>query len=76
MKTITLHVDERVFDKFQWLLSHFKNDEIRLVGEADRKNLSEDEVDEHISAQELSALKEVSARYKSGDTSEFEEYIL
>jgi len=31
MQTITLQVHENVYDKFQWLLSHFGKDEIDIV---------------------------------------------
>lgn len=31
MQTITLEVQEGVSEKFMWLLSHFKNDEIAVI---------------------------------------------
>jgi hypothetical protein len=31
MQTITLEVQESVSEKFMWLLSHFKNDEVSII---------------------------------------------
>lgn len=51
MQTITLEVQESVSEKFMWLLSHFKNDEIAIINNErleflERLRISEKEVNE------------------------------
>lgn len=36
MKTLTLAIDDRVRDKFLWLLGHFSRDEIRILDQSDQ----------------------------------------
>jgi len=33
MQTVTLNIDDSIFDKFRWLVSHFSNHEISIVNE-------------------------------------------
>lgn len=51
MQTITLEVQESVSEKFMWLLSHFKNDEISVIDHnrlkfLERLRTSENEIKE------------------------------
>jgi len=51
MQTITLEVQESVSEKFMWLLSHFKNDEVSIVDNKrleflERLRISEKEIGE------------------------------
>lgn len=53
MQTITLEVQESVSEKFMWLLSHFKNDEVSIIDNQrleflERLRTSEKEVSEGI----------------------------
>lgn len=41
MKTLTLAIDDRVKDRFLWLLGHFSRDEIRILDQSDQ--VSDDE---------------------------------
>lgn len=41
MKTVTLRIDDKVSDKFLWLLEHFSKDEIKILDQHDY--LSDDE---------------------------------
>lgn len=36
LKTLTLAIDDRVKDKFIWLLEHFSRDEIRILDQSDQ----------------------------------------
>ncbi len=36
MKTLTLAIDDRVTDRFLWLLGHFSRDEIRILDQSDQ----------------------------------------
>lgn len=75
MKTITLKVDENIFDKFQWLLKHFSKDEIVIVNEIDTSKLSSNDFD-YISSKKLEELKKISNDYKQGKRDDFEEYAI
>lgn len=51
MQTITLEVHENVSEKFMWLLSHFKNDEVSIIDNKrleflERLGVSEKEINE------------------------------
>jgi len=51
MQTVTLEVQERVSEKFMWLLSHFKKDEISVISNErleflKRMRTSENEINE------------------------------
>ncbi len=51
MQTITLEVQESISEKFLWLLSHFKNDEVCVVNHSrieflERLRASENEIKE------------------------------
>jgi hypothetical protein len=35
MKTVTLKIDNRIYDKFYWLLSHFSKSEIQILKQSD-----------------------------------------
>ena len=35
MKTITLKIDNSIYDKFCWLLSHFSKSEIQILEQSD-----------------------------------------
>ena len=52
MQTVTLKVDDSVFDKFQWLISHFSKNEIDIVNEIDATKLSLKDFD-YISDEEM-----------------------
>ena len=41
MRTITLQIDDRIFKKFLWLLSHFSRDEVRILDQSEY--ISDDE---------------------------------
>jgi hypothetical protein len=41
MKTLTLAIDDRVKDKFLWLLQHFSRDEIRILEQSE--HMSDDD---------------------------------
>lgn len=41
MRTITLKIDDRIIEKFLWLLSHFSRDEVQILDQADY--ISDDE---------------------------------
>lgn len=73
METITLKINESVFDKFQWLLSHFSKNEIDIVNEIDTAKLSIKDFD-YVSNETLSALKMASNDFKNGKRDDFAEY--
>ncbi len=73
MQTLTLKVNDSVFDKFKWLLSHFSKNEIEIVNEIDASKLSTDDFD-YISEEELETFKKSASAYKNGKTDDFEEY--
>ena len=75
MQTITLQVNEGIFDKFQWLMSHFSKDEVSIVNEIDISKLPEHNFD-YISDEKLNELDEISQNYKSGERDDFEEYVI
>lgn len=35
MRTITLQIDDRILEKFLWLLSHFSRDEVQILNQPD-----------------------------------------
>jgi hypothetical protein len=35
MKTVTLKIDNSIYDKFCWLLSHFSKNEIQILEQSD-----------------------------------------
>ncbi|MEB3272682.1 MAG: hypothetical protein VKJ85_02780 [Prochlorothrix sp.] len=41
MRTITLQIDDRILEKFLWLLSHFSRDEVRILDQSEY--ISDDE---------------------------------
>lgn len=75
MQTITLQVNESVYDKFQWLISHFSKNEIAIVNEIDTTKLLSQDFD-YISLEKMGELKEISQEYKKGNRGDFEEYQL
>ncbi|RBQ31097.1 hypothetical protein CRU92_09315 [Arcobacter sp. FW59] len=75
MKTITLKVDDSVFDKFHWLISHFSKNEVSIVNEIDVTKLDKKDFD-YISKDDLDNLTKISTMYKNGDKKDFEEYQL
>ncbi len=75
METITLKVDESVFDKFQWLISHFSKNEIDIVNDIDASKLPVNDFD-YIPEEKMNELKQLSSKYKNGDKDDFEEYVL
>lgn len=68
MKTIKLNIDDSIFDKFQWLISHFSEDEINII--------IEDNDFDYISKEKLKQLKQISENYKNGIKDDFEEYVV
>lgn len=51
MQTVTLEIQESVSEKFMWLLSHFKNDEVSIIDNKrleflERLRISEKEIGE------------------------------
>ena len=75
MQTVTLKVDDSVFDKFKWLISHFSKNEIDIVNEIDATKLSLKDFD-YISDEEMLKLKQVSSDYKNDKKDDFEEYVV
>ena len=75
MQTVTLKVDDSVFDKFQWLISHFSKNEIDIVNEIDATKLSLKNFD-YISDEEMLKLKQISLDYKNDKKDDFEEYVV
>ena len=75
METITLRVNDNVYDKFKWLMSHFSKNEIEVVNEIDTSKLSIKDFD-YISDKKMSELKQISKDYKNGKKDDFEEYTL
>ena len=73
METITLKVNDSVFDKFQWLISHFSKNEIEVVNEIDVSKLSIKDFD-YISDEKMNKLKQASEDYKNGNKDDFDEY--
>ena len=73
MQTITLQIDNNIFDKFSWLLKHFSKNEIRIINDIDLKKLSQDNFD-FVSTDELTEMKESIQDYKNGNRNDFEEY--
>ena len=74
MKTITLKVDDSVFDKFHSLISQFSKNDITIVNEIDTTILNVKDFD-YISNEELESLKDISKSFKSGNKEDFKEYI-
>jgi mRNA-degrading endonuclease RelE of RelBE toxin-antitoxin system len=66
VETITLKVNDSVFDKFQWLLSHFSKNEIDVVNAIDCSKLSLQDFD-YISIEKMNELKQISSNYKNGE---------
>jgi len=64
MQTVTLEVQESVSEKFMWLLSHFKKDEITVISNErleflKRMHTSENEINEgKIKPFDLKSLRE------------------
>ena len=75
MQTVTLKVDDSVFDKFKWLISHFSKNEIDIVNEIDATKLSLKHFD-YISDEEMLKLKQISSDYKNDKKDDFEEYVV
>ncbi len=75
MQTVTLKVDDSVFDKFKWLISHFSKNEIDIVNEIDATKLSLKNFD-YISDEEMLKLKQISLDYKNDKKDDFEEYVV
>ena len=42
MKIVTLRVSKNIFDKFQWLISHFNSNEISVINVTDLEKNTED----------------------------------
>jgi len=57
MQTITLQVHDSVFDKFQWLLSHFSKDEIDIIDKSQDFDF--------VSEEKMKELKQLSNDYQS-----------
>jgi len=75
MQTITLKINDNIFDKFQWLLNHFSKNEISIVNDIDTTKFSKNNFD-YISVEKLNQLKSISSDYKNGNKDDFEEYTL
>ena len=75
MQTVTLKVDDSVFDKFKWLISHLSKNEIDIVNEIDATKLSLKDFD-YISDEEMLKLKQISSDYKNDKKDDFEEYVV
>ncbi len=75
METITFKVNDGIFDKFQWLMSHFSKDEVNIVNEIDATKFPNTNFD-FISSQKMEKLNQISSDYKSGNKDDFEEYVL
>ena len=75
METITLKVDDGIFEKFQWLMSHFSNDEVNIVNEIDVTKFPKNNFD-FISYEKMEELNQISNDYKNGNKDDFEEYII
>lgn len=75
MEIITLRVNESVFDKFSWLMSHFAENEIAIVNEIDATKLPQNSFD-YISESQMKELEQISKNYKNGKRDDFVEYII
>ncbi|MCV6607412.1 MAG: hypothetical protein OIF32_04300 [Campylobacterales bacterium] len=75
METITLKVNDNVFDKFQWLINHFSKNEIDIVNDIDRSKLSPKDFD-YISNEQMDKLQQISQDFKQGNKEDFEEYAI
>jgi len=75
MQTITLKVNDGIFEKFQWLINHFSKNEIIVVNDIDTSKFSKNDFD-YISYEEMNELKLISDDYKNGNKDDFEEYNL
>ena len=73
MQTITLQIENNIFDKFSWLLKHFSKNEIKIVNDIELKKLSQDDFD-FVSEDELLKMKKSTLDYKNGMSADFEEY--
>ena len=73
MQTITLQIENNIFNKFKWLLEHFSKNEIKIVNDIDLKKLSQDDFD-FVREDELNDMKKSTQDYKSGNSDDFEEY--
>ena len=47
MQTITLKINDNIFDKFQWLLNHFSKNEISIVNDIDTSKFSKNDFEEY-----------------------------
>jgi len=75
METITLSINDTVFSKFQWLISHFSKDEVNIVNEIDVLKFPQNNFD-YISTEKMNELNKISKDYKSGNRDDFEEYFI
>jgi len=41
MQTVRLRVNEKIYDRFIWLLSKFSKDEVEIIPESEEYNLSQ-----------------------------------
>jgi len=75
MQTVTLQINDNVFDKFQWLISHFSKNEIDIVNTVDTTHLSLNDFD-YISNEQMLDIQKSSTEYKNGNKKDFEEYVV
>ncbi len=73
METITLKVNDGIFDKFQWLMGHFSKDEVNIVNDIDVSKFPNNDFD-YLSSHKMEELNKISNEYKSGNKNDFEEY--
>jgi len=75
MHTVTLMVNESVFDKFQWLISQFSKKDIVIVDEIDPTKLPINHFD-YISKEEMSEINQCVEDYKNGKRDDYVEYVV
>ena len=73
MKTITLQVDEKVQDKFEWLLSHFSNDEVKIIEQKEETERFEPVYD-HIPTSKMMQMGKEHKDSSTDHQKEFEQY--
>ena len=55
MQTVTLKVEDNIYEKFTWLLNHFSRDEVEVIDET--KYLSDDDYLRSIKGMEQSIIQ-------------------
>ncbi len=75
MHTVTLMVNESVFDKFQWLISQFSKKDIVIIDEIDPTKLPINHFD-YISKEDMREINQSVEDYKNGKRDDYVEYLV